>query len=81
MKTATAERCVNEINRFLKAWADCQNKYAESIPRLTQIYGKDSVERSNKDFLNSGHIGREHAALRRASLDLTRALADLRQGR
>ena len=76
MRTETAKRCVAEINRFLRFWEDVQVKHANAAA------GYGNPDWINEDWLDrDGEIGRERAALRRASLDLSQALADLRQGR
>jgi hypothetical protein len=78
MRTETAERCIMECQRFIKAWQNC-------VIRHNKITAECSEERKQylqKDFLDrNDDIGKDRAALRRASLDLSNALADLRQGR
>jgi len=83
MRTETAKRCVVEINRFLEAWENVQVKHVNAAAGYENpIYSTATVKRINEDWLDrDGFIGRERAALRRASLDLSQALADLRQGR
>ena len=77
MRTETAKRCVVEINRFLEAWEEFQVSAIEES-RLPQ----HDLTPPNKDWLyDICYCNRERAALRRASLDLSQALADLRQGR
>ena len=78
MKAETAERCIMECHRFIKAWDACILKHRKTVARFEEHY-RDHVEKDGLQF--NGDIGRERAALRRASLDLSNALADLRQGR
>lgn len=74
MHTDTAKRCVAEIQNFLKAWEDVQVKYAE--------YCKSPYAKKSADWLkDTWEINKERNALRQASINLTFALTDLRQGR
>ena len=79
MKTDTADRCAMECRRFLGAWEEFLKRASieASIP--------DDKWRNTshvKDWLDyTGYCNKQRAALRRASLDLSNALADLRQGR
>ena len=78
MKTETAERCIMECQRFIKAWEICVRRHK----KISADYSDSYRSYIAKDFLdNECNINRERAALRRASLDLSNALADLRQGR
>ena len=79
MKTETARHCIAECRRFIKAWEDFEKKAAHeaSIPDNSWRHTSDI-----KDWLeNTSYLHRERAFLRRTSLDLSNALADLRQGR
>ena len=78
MHIETAERCVMECQRFIAAWETCVRRH-KSLDARSAEPPKDYIQ---KDFLAYDYdIGKERAALRRASLDLSNALADLRQGR
>ena len=78
MKAETAERCIMECQRFIKAWENCVRRNK----KLSADYGETENRYIHRDFLaNDYNICKERAALRRASLDLSNALADLRQGR
>jgi hypothetical protein len=67
MEAKTMKKCIAEAKRFVKL--------AEAVPiRKTE----NKSQFSKWDFVESGKAS---GAARRASMDLTRALADLRQGR
>ena len=79
MKAKTARHCIEECRRFIKAWEDFEYKAA-----LEAAVPEDEWRQTShiKDWLeNTKYLNRERASLRRVSLDLTNALADLRQGR
>lgn len=63
----TLDEALVEAHRFIKAAKALRAKRKHAIDRVDQWVVTDTVV--------------EHAACKRASLDLTRKLADLRQGR
>lgn len=75
IKDQTIDEALIEIMRTKKALEALRKvrKKAEAE--------EDSVRRSNYQWRIDRHCQREHAAAKRASLDLTRKLADLRAGR
>ena len=66
MDKKTLDRAVGEARRFLAA-ADALQKAESKPPTVVGTYTYPPL------------VGRERAACRRASMDLTRALADLRR--
>ena len=79
MKTKTAERCIMECHRFIKIWEAFVSRASLEAAIPDDKWRNTSHVRDWLDY--SGYCGKERAALRRASLDLSNALADLRQGR
>jgi len=77
MRAETARRCVAEITRFLRAWEEIQMRYAEE----KEVWHLPAEGKSPDWLAWTTRLNKERAALRRASLDLSQALADLRQGR
>jgi hypothetical protein len=71
----TIDEALIEIMRTKKALEALRAK------RKTVGQEEDSVRRSNWQWRIDRHCTREHAAAKRASMDLTRKLADLRAGR
>lgn len=67
MRSETLRRAIAEARRFIEL--------AEAVP--LRDYGKD-FEGKPVQFVESGKAS---GSVRRASMDLTRILADLRQGR
>lgn len=71
----TLDEALVEAHRFIKAAKALRSKRkAESYDHLGRRYG-------NAEAICRQLCSIEHAACKRASLDLTRKLADLRQGR
>lgn len=68
MDKKTLDRTVAEARRFLAAVEAL--RAAESKPPTVAVVG---------EYTYPSPVGRERAACRRASMDLTRALADLRR--
>jgi len=67
MQAKTMKQCIQEAKDFIKL--------AEAVPM--RDFGKD-LNGKEVLFIESGKAS---GAMKRASMDLTRALADLRQGR
>ena len=87
MKTETILKVEQEVERFKQTILDLykevgageQDTSQMSIPESTLIVvGREHVKDLDAHWYSRG---RHTAALRRASMDLTRALADLRQNR
>ncbi len=71
MQHQTLSKAVAEAERFLRAARALQRvEKTDPVATLAQSHGH-----------LSGYHPRESGAVMRASMDLTRALADLRQGR
>jgi hypothetical protein len=67
------QKAISEAKRFIEI--------AELVPVISQNYSDDCVDKKlrGKPFYTLG-TGKRSGACRRASLDLTRSLADLRRG-
>lgn len=72
IKDHTLDRAIVEALRFVKA--------ARALRAKRKI---DFVDFKGRRYVAPPHwaVSKEHAAAKRASMDLTRKLADLRQGR
>jgi hypothetical protein len=69
MEAKTLQRCIEEAREFIKL--------AKAIPlRTVEVEGE-----SSKRTVTYIEAGKASGAMKRASMDLTRALADLRMGR
>jgi len=66
-RAETLERCIEEAKRFIIV--------ASQVPIMN--FGRD-LEGSKVKYINPG---KESGAAKRASMDLSRALSDYRQGR
>lgn len=71
----TLDQSIIEATRFIKA------AKALRAARKTQSHNHVGRRYSNADALYRAYCSTEHAATLRASMDLTRKLADLRQSR
>lgn len=76
IKDSTLDETLVELARTLKALQELRAKRKASSQKL---YASDHQNRSM--YLIHRECVKEHAAAKRASLDLTRKLADLRAGR
>lgn len=68
----TLKRCIEEARRFIRL--------AEAVP-IEHVPARTSVMHENLKAYDRIKAGKESAAAKRSSMDLSRALADLRQGR
>lgn len=69
MEAKTLQRCIKEAKDFIEA--------AEAVPLREVVIEGESSKRTVAYI----EPGKASGAMRRASMDLSRALADLRQGR
>ena len=69
----TLDEALVEAHRFIKA--------AKALREARKILARRPAEELKAGWGVDTRFTREHAACKRASLDLTRKLADLRQGR
>lgn len=69
MKIETLQKCKREVYRFL-----------EEIDELERLH-KNGRKGLPPECFHLINTGRQNAAVKRASMDLTRSLADLRAGR
>ena len=77
MRYATIERCAAEAKRFLSRVDDAKKQIDEAYLGQEKLLCRAVPDHQKTQLYG----GKSTAALHRASLDLTRALADLRQGR
>lgn len=83
IRTETIDQTIIELSRTLKALKALRairkaNANPEVLSTGTQMMGGIPAHVTNYRYI---HSTKEHAALKRASMDLTRCLADLRAGR
>lgn len=90
IKDQTLDEAIIEAARFIKAAKELRAKRKEAPPFKTCIscHVANHVERGHCEYCGKDSFSwgtredtREHAACKRASLDLTRKLADMRAGR
>lgn len=69
MRLETLNECIAEAEKFIRL--------AKAVP-IKELRAELNVRSIDRSYIE---VGKASGAARRASMDLTRALADLRQGR